>query len=45
MTASARRLAEYFCVNILTIAIGTASEFLLHKICASLLSFFSSGRK
>ena len=45
MTASARRLAEYSCVNIPTIVIGTASEFLLHKICASLFSFFSSGRK
>ncbi|MBD5412329.1 MAG: hypothetical protein HDR51_06255 [Treponema sp.] len=45
MMALARCLAEYFCVNILTVAIGTASEFLLHKICASLFSFFNSDRK
>lgn len=45
MMALARCLAEYFCVNILTVAIGTASGLLLHKICDSLFSFLSSGRK
>lgn len=45
MTTPARCLAEYFCVNILTVAIGTASGLLLRKICAPLFSVLNGGRK
>lgn len=45
MTTPARCLAEYFCVNILTVALGTASGLLLRKICAPLFSALNGGRK
>lgn len=45
MTTPARCLAEYFCVNILTVAFGTASGLLLRKICAPLFSVLNGGRK
>lgn len=45
MTTPARCLAEYFCVNILTVAIGTASGLLLRRICAPLFSVLNGGRK
>ncbi|MDE6704470.1 MAG: acyltransferase [Treponemataceae bacterium] len=45
MTTPARCLAEYFCVNILTVAFGTASGLLLRKICPPLFSVLNGGRK
>lgn len=45
MTTPARCLAEYFCVNILTVAFGTASGLLLHKICPPVFSVLNGGRK
>ena len=45
MTTPARCLAEYFCVNILTVALGTASGLLLRKICPPLFSVLNGGRK
>ena len=45
MTTPARCLAEYFCVNILTVVLGTASGLLLRKICPPLFSVLNGGRK
>lgn len=45
MTTPARCLAEYFCVTIIVITLGTASGLLLRKICPPLFSVLNGGRK
>lgn len=45
MTTPARCIAEYFCVSILVVALGTAGGLLLRKICPPLFSVLNGGRK